>query len=117
MFSIERINSLTRGPFPTSVFLFYLATSLVCFAVYTFSFIKVFRDDSPRTKCCCDPLRFGAKTLIVLGMPFLANGFRLIDAIIGTASYYLGENLQCHFIFEIFLGVVVVLNLTTVNYF
>lgn len=101
----------------TAAFLLYSTISLTCLVLYTICFVKVFRNDSPLNKYCCDPMRFGGKTLIVLGMPFLNNSFYVLDSTIGTISYFTGQDLPCHFVIEIVLGFIIVLNLTTVNYF
>ena len=50
-------------------------------------------------------------------MPFLFNGFHLLDALLGTICYGRGEDQPSLFYVEIILGLVIVLNLTAVNYF
>ena len=111
------INSYAQTNLATVAFLTYLSVSAISLIVYTVCFVVVFRNDAPNRRCCCDPLRFGKLTLFVLGIPFLMNVFHLFDAIVGTVGYYQGQDLRCHFAVEIVLGVVVIVNLTTLNYF
>ena len=111
------VNHYMKMTLATVAFFTYLTISLVSLIIYGICFTKVFRNDNPAKRCCCDPLRFGKKTLFVLGMPFLTNLFHLIDAAVGTAGYYQGQDLKSHFGIEIALGVVVIVNLTTLNYF
>lgn len=92
MMESKFINSYSHDPLTTSAFLCYMITSLTCLIVYSIFFVKVFRVESSEKRCCCDPLMFGAKTLLVLVMPFVANGFQLIDSIIGTIGYFLGRD-------------------------
>ena len=82
------IHHYIHSPLATVAFITYLVVSSLSLLIYTICFIKVFRNDYPGRRCCCDPLRFGKKTLYVLGVPFLMNVFHLTDAIVGTIGYY-----------------------------
>jgi len=62
-------------------------------------------------------MQYGPTTLLVLSMPVLVNTVHLINATVGTIGYFEGQELPCHFGIEVFLVVVVISNLTIVNYF
>ena len=115
-FDSVNFNNYSRAPFPTSAFLTYLIASFCCFVIYLVAFLKVFKNENPQ-KRCCDLMRYGPTTLLVLGMPILADGVHLIDSTVGTIGYFKGQDLPSHFGIEIVVGFVVISNLAVVNYF
>ena len=68
-------------------------------------------------KKCCDIYRYGTKVLFVLSWPIVANSVHLIDSCVGTVSYYQGYDLPSHQFIEVTVGIVVIVNLTLINYF
>lgn len=109
---------LEKGPFPTSVFIIYAVVSVVFLITYIFFFGYTFRCTSTTTKCC-EPMRFGFKTFLVLSFPLLANALHLTDSIIALICYVKEENLDNkYFLINAYaLMVVMVTSLAIVNYY
>ena len=84
---------------------------------YVSCYVFVFKNHRPDVRQYFDQFRFGLKIFLVLTWPIVANSFVLIDACIGTTSYFQGQDLPSHQVFELAVGATVVVNLTITNYF
>ena len=80
-----------KNPFPTSAFVLYVVIATGFLATYVTYYTYVFSRKSSvydsTQKRCCDPMRYGLKTCMVLSFPILANAIHLLDACISLFCY------------------------------
>lgn len=114
---------LEKSAFPTSSFLLYtivsagFLTAYSCFYAYIFKHRSAGHGSRETTKCC-DPMRFGLKTFLVLSFPILANTLHLADSTLNLFCYFKQEDNDTYFEIDAFaVMAVMVTSLAIVNYY